>query len=354
MAGNGEIYLTEEEKQSIVLVSGDAHPQLSQDIADSMGVELYPIDIGRHSNSEPYAHFPESIRKKDVFIIQPHAGKHPDQPDLSVADDLMMSLEMIDAAVGAEAKSVNLVAPGLAGSRQDRESQPGETVSSALVIRMIKAAGEDIMPYLKLFTVDVHSPQAIAWWRTTEHLTAVDELSRAMRPGIVGRRSDYRLVPADNGRSAMADNYIKENNLGYLEIAYLPGKKRDPHDHSVTHARVRGVKGKKIYLIDDMFDTGGTLKSGVTQLKEDGAESITAAATHGWLSDPALEIMLELLEEKLVNQFYITNTLPTAQAEAALKDGIIVVNIADMVSEALMRKIKGLSISEQFDSRNYT
>ena len=84
-------------KKKLMLYSGDAHPELSLEIAERLGVELGETNLRHFANGEMHCRYGESIRGADVFIIQTHGG-------MPVNDALMQQLIMIDAAKRAPAR----------------------------------------------------------------------------------------------------------------------------------------------------------------------------------------------------------------------------------------------------------
>src|ERR1700755_1813959 len=232
----------------LMLFSGRANPELASRIVDKLGVDLGPVTLKTFSNGEVYCRYEESIRGADVFIVQPTCGNP--QTGVSANDALMELLIMIDAAVGASAHRVIAVTPWFGYSRQDKKSSPREPISARLVAHMLEAAGAD-----RVLTMDLHAGQVQGFFtKPVDHMTAMFILTQYFSDQQL---EDLVVVSPDAGRVKLAKKFA--DKVG-AELAIL--NKERPAQQVAEIAYVIGdVKGKTALLVDDMIDTGGTLKA---------------------------------------------------------------------------------------------
>src|SRR5271165_6556958 len=276
-------------RRRLDLVSGRSHPELAQEIASQLGVDLGEANLREFANGEIHCRFDSSIRGSDVFIVQTHCGP--------VNDSLMEHLIMIDAAKRASAKRITAVCPYYGYSRQDRKATGREPITAKLVADLLTAAGAD-----RVVSVDLHSGQIQGFVNLPfDHLIAAPVLEDYLRSRISG---DVVVVAPDAGRVKVAERYSQRLGAD-LALVY---KRRPRGSHNQVEARhvVGDVEGRHCVLIDDMIDTAGTICAGAELLAEAGAADIWAMATHPVLSDPALE----RLEKAPISRVVVTDTLP--------------------------------------------
>ena len=318
-------------KKRLELYAGDAHPELAQEIADHLGVQLGEPNLRQFANGEMHCRYGESIRGSDVFIIQTHGG-------MPVNDALMQQLIMIDAAKRASAKRITAVAPYYGYSRQDRKAEGREPITAKLVADMLTSAGAD-----RVVSVDLHSGQIQGFLdKPFDHLTALPILIECCRSAAAPE--DLVIVSPDAGGVKAAKRLA--NHLG-ADLAFV-NKVRPKGVANVVEASnvIGSVDGKHCILLDDMIDTGGTLVAAADLLKSEGATAVWAMATHGVLSDPATERLKNSVIEKVV----ITNTLPLPSEKRI--DKIEVLSIAPLVANAIAAVFADESVSEIFGGEN--
>ena len=286
----GELPITTEFK----LYSGSGNPQLAQEIADILGVELNGLKLEKFANGELYARFEESVRGDDVFVIQSMAGQN-------VNDLLMELLIIIDAAKRASARSVTAVIPHYAYARQDRKAAPREPITARLVANLLEAAGVD-----HVITLDLHQNQIQGFFDiAVTHLTALYLF------GEYFKKKDFDwnntvVVSPDVGRAKAAKRL--SDYLGCsLAIAH---KGRPKHNMAEVMAVIGDIEGKTCIINDDMIDTGGTLVGSINELKKMGAGDIYVCATHGIFSGAAIE----RLQNAPIVECVVTDAIPCAVA----------------------------------------
>lgn len=332
------------QRESLFIGTGETHPELAAGIAECMGLELGPIELRTHPNTEQYIRYEESVREKHVILIQPHApvnGK-------SVADSLHQHLEMIFAARLASAAQITAVPINLAGARQDRKARGRESPSVALNLRAMQLAGAS-----RIVTVDLHSPQSqLIFDGPFDHLTAQPLLRKAVKRHMKGAPEDYVMVSPDTGHSKASELHARALGIGLINMTKI----RDPKDPTTIirpdkDTGIEEVDGRTCIIIDDLLDTAGTLVSAAEVLHSSGAKRILTAATHGWFSPPALE----RIEDSPIDKIIVSDSLPSAQAaHAELADRIEIVQLKGMIGSALTRIVEGSSVSEIFNNENYS
>jgi ribose-phosphate pyrophosphokinase len=316
-------------RRRLELVSGRSHPELAQEIAANLGVRLGEANLREFANGEIHCRYDESLRGSDVFIVQTHCGP--------VNDTLMEQLIMIDAAKRASAKRITAVCPYYAYSRQDRKATGREPITAKLVADLLSVAGVD-----RVVSVDLHSGQIQGFFdKPFDHLTAmpvlVEELKRA-------RATELVVVSPDAGRVKVAERFSQ--HLG-ADLAFV--HKRRPRNASnlVQALDVVGeVQGRCCVLVDDMIDTAGTVCAAAELLVERGASDVWAMATHGLLSDPALE----RLEKSPLSRVVVTNTLPIPLERRIEK--LEILSVAKLIADAIDAVFEDSSVSEIFGGDN--
>jgi ribose-phosphate pyrophosphokinase len=274
-------------KNRLHVVSGRANPALAQDIAHHLGVELGETNLGNFANGEIHCRFGESVRGMDVFIVQSHGAT----AEMSINDALMEHLIMVDAARRASAKRITAVMPFYGYGRQDRKAEGREPITAKLVANMFAAAGAN-----RLMSLDLHSGQIQGFFDPPfDHLVAMPVLVDHLQ---IHLGEDLVVVSPDAGRVKVAERYA---NALHADLAIVHKRRVRGAKNSVEAKEVVGeVKGRTCVLIDDMIDTGGTIVAAAEVLMERGARDVYAAATHGVLSDPAVDRVKNSVITKLV------------------------------------------------------
>ena len=321
-----------QEKKRLHLISGRAHPELADEVAQVLGVRLLDANQAEFANGEIYCRFAESIRGSDVFIMQTHAGTD----SMSVNDAIFEHLIMVDAAKRASAQSVSVVAPFWGYARQDRKATGREPITAKLMANAFKAAGAD-----RLLSVDLHSNQIQGFFDGPwDHLVAQPVIIEA----LAEYADDLVIVSPDAGRVKVAERYA---NALAADVAFVH-KRRVKGQHNTVEAKevIGDVAGRVCVLIDDMIDTGGTICAAAELLKDQGAASVVAATTHGLFSGPAIDRIKNSPIERLV----VTNTLPIPpEKQLEIFD---VVSIAPLVAKAVRAVFEYESVSQIFGGAN--
>jgi ribose-phosphate pyrophosphokinase len=316
-------------KKRLQLFAGRSHPGLARDIAAHLGVELGEANLSQFANGEIHCRFGESIRGSDAFIIQTHCGP--------VNDSIMEQLIMIDAAKRASAKRITAVCPFYGYSRQDRKAAGREPITAKLVANMLMTAGVD-----RVVSVDLHSGQIQGFFDVpVDHLTAMpvltDYVSAHLGDNVV-------IVSPDAGRVKVAERFAQ--NV-HADLAIIHKRRVRGRANSVEALQVVGdVAGRVCVLVDDMIDTAGTICAAADQLLAHGASEVYAMATHGVLSDPALD----RLKNSRLSKVVITDTLPLDDDRRI--DKIEVLSVAGIIADALDAVFEDSSVSDIFGGDN--
>jgi ribose-phosphate pyrophosphokinase len=307
------------------LISGTAHPALSEGIAKYLETKLTDVSVSAFPDGETYVKINENIRGQDVFIIQPTCPP--------TNHNLMEMLILVDAARRASAERITAVLPFFGYARQDRKDQPRVPITAKLVANLISAAGVD-----RVLTMDLHAAQIQGFFDIpVDHLYAKPVLLehlRAARGGVDS--SNLTVVSPDVGGVKMARSYAKA--LG-AELAIVA-------KHRVTATKVEAmsvigtVEGRDVLLVDDMTETAGTLCAAAEILKANGAIRVFAGVTHAVLGD----LGCERIRNSAIDEVITTDSTP-----GGCEEKVTEVTVAGLLGEAIRRIHDGKSVSSLFD-----
>ena len=318
-------------KKRLHLITGRAHPELAQEVAELLDVKLLDANLSDFANGEIFCKFAESVRGADVFILQTHANTAA----MSINDAIMEHLIMVDAAERASAKRTTVVAPFYGYARQDRKASGREPITAKLIADQFRVAGAS-----RMVSVDLHSNQLQGFFEGPwDHLVAMPVLCDAL-----GKLADDLVVVSpDAGRVKVAERYAQKLDA---DLAIVHKRRLTTKKNAVEAKDIIGeVDGKTCVLIDDMIDTGGTIVAAADLLRERGASKVIAATTHGVFSGTAIE----RLEQSCIEKVVVTNTLPIGRRI----DKMEVVSIAPLIADAIKGIFEDTSVSEIFGGGNF-
>jgi ribose-phosphate pyrophosphokinase len=306
------------------LFAGSAHPQLSKEIAEMLGLPLGQARLRRFPDSEVSFQIDENIRGADVFIVQPTSNP--------VDQHLMELMVMIDAFRRSSASRITAVVPYYGYARQDRKDKPRVPISAKLVANLLSAAGTN-----RVLTMDLHKAQIQGFFDIpVDHLFAapviIDYCSRLNYP-------DLTIVSPDAGGAERARAYAKR--LGG-ELAIVDKRRTEDGTAEVMNV-VGDVQGRTCILQDDIIDTAGTIQKAAQALKDAGAARVLACAVHGVLSGPAID----RIEKSPLDQLIVTNTIPLSEAGRHCKK-IVVLSVARLLGQAIRNIHEETSVSSLF------
>lgn len=309
-----------QDNKSFKVFSGTNSRYLAEKICKSLGCELGNLTITKFSDGEFEVCFEESIRGVDVFLVQ---STFPN------ADNLMELLLMVDAAKRASARSIVAVVPYFGWARQDRKSKPRVSIAAKLVADILSVAG-----ITRLITMDLHADQEQGFFNSpVDHLFA----STIMLPYIQKLNLENLIIAApDVGGSKRASAYAKYLNCPLV----LCNKTRARANEIATMQVIGDVEGADVVLLDDMVDTAGTITKAANLMKEKGARSVRAIASHCIMSGPANERVQDSALEEIV----FTDSIPYYGNCSKVKQ----ICVADMFAETIRRIESNESISSQY------
>ncbi|MBY6680994.1 ribose-phosphate diphosphokinase [Rhodococcus sp. BP-149] len=315
-------------QKNLMLFSGRAHPELAEQVAKELGIEVTPQTARDFANGEIFVRFEESVRGSDAFVLQSHP--------FPLNTWLMEQLIMIDALKRGSAKRITAILPFYPYARQDKKHRGREPISARLVADLLKTAGAD-----RIITVDLHTDQIQGFFDgPVDHMHAHSQLADHIREGY--NLEHITVVSPDSGRVRVAEKWA--DSLGGAPLAFIH-KTRDPLvPNQVKSNRVVGdVEGRTCILIDDMIDTGGTIAGAVKVLEEAGAGDVVIAATHGVLSHPAAERLASCGAKEVV----VTNTLPISDDK--LFPSLTVLSIAPLLGKTIREVFENGSVTSLFN-----
>ena len=308
------------------ILAGSASQSFGQKVAESFGGELVPVKTTRFSDGEFTVSIEETIRGKEVAIVQ---------STFPPTDNLMELLLLVDAAKRASAKRITVVAPFYPYARQDKKGRGREPISARLVADLFKAAGAD-----RIMSVDLHAAQIQGFFDgPVDHLFAMPVLLEHFQKQL--DPTTLTVVSPDMGRVRVAD--IWSDKLG-APLAIIH-KRRDPKvpNQVSVHEIVGEVEGRVCLLVDDLIDTGRTIAKAAEALKANGATGVVVAATHAVFSDPAVEV----LQSDFIDQVVVTDTLPLSADKHW--DRLTVLPIAPLLARAIREVFEDGSVTSMFD-----
>lgn len=307
--------------QDYKIFTGTAHPEFSQRVARELGIELSKAEVTRFSDGEIGIRICESVRGKDVFVIQSTCAP--------ANDNLMELLIMTDALKRSSAKSINVITPYFGYARQDRKAAPRVPISAKLVADLLQRAG-----ITRLVAMDLHAGQIQGFFDIP-----VDNLygSIVFKEHIVAKKFKNPIVASpDIGGVARARYFAK---LLGLDIVIID-KRREKANESEVMNVIGNVEGKDVLLVDDMIDTAGTMVKAASAFKTKGATSVTALGTHAVFSGPAYQ----RIQESEIDEVIVTDTIPLKQACEKIK----ILSVAPLFAEVIKRINKDESVNSLF------
>ena len=313
-----------EDGKKLKIFTGNANPALAKEICDYLGLPLGEAFVGRFNNGEVQIMIDESVRGKDVFIIQP--TRYP------VNDNLMELMVMADALKRASARHITAVVPYYGYARQDRKTRGREPITAKLVANLMQTSG-----ITRLVTIDLHAGQIQGFFDVpVDHLYGASILAKYINEKNL---EDVIVVSPDLGGVTRARDLA--DRIG-APIAIIEKKRPEPGVAKVMNL-IGDVKGKNCIIVDDIVDTAGSLVEGAKALKEFGAKSVMAAVTHAVLTDPASE----RIANSNIKELIVTNTMPLP--ENCKLDNVTQLSVAPLLGEAIMRIFHEVSVSNLFD-----
>ncbi|NLL07098.1 MAG: ribose-phosphate pyrophosphokinase [Clostridiaceae bacterium] len=311
--------------KDIKIFAGNSNRALAEEIAERIGLPLGLAKVGKFSDGESAIHIEEVVRGSDVFIIQSTCPP--------TNDNLVELLIIIDALKRASAGRITAVMPYFGYARQDRKAKARDPISAKLVANLITTAGAD-----RILTMDLHAPQLQGFFDIpVDHLIGVPILANYFREKFQDT-SDVVVVSPDVGSVSRSRKFAE-----WLEVPLAIIDKRRPKANVSEIMNIIGdVNNKRVVLVDDLIDTGGTILNAVNALVEIGAKEVYACCTHGVLSGSALE----RIDASPMKEIVTLNTIPVQQDKKISKR--VSLSVAPVFAEAIERIYGDISISTLF------
>ncbi len=303
------------------IFTGSSHPTLAENIARELKANLGKVTLKKFSCGEHYVRYEESVRGKDVYIVQ-SCTKETDE-------DLMELFLMCQAAKLSFASRVHVILPHFGYARQDRVAEPREPISAKLIATLLEAAGAD-----HVITLDLHSDQIQGFFSIpVDALNARSVLSEYIASKNI---ANPVIVSTDEGGAKNAKKFADALGADFAIIH----KSRPQHQEVEVVEVVGEIEGKNCIILDDMIDTAGSLTSAKKALIARGAnKDVYAVATHAIFSGPAVERMKEANFAEVI----VTDSIPT---DPKLFPGLTIVPIAPLLARVIEHVEKGESVTD--------
>ncbi len=304
------------------ILAGSASTYMGEGVAAAMDTTLGNVILQRFSDGEFQPSIEETVRGKDVIIVQ---------STFPPTDNLFELLLLIDAAKRASAKRIIAVMPYFGFARQDRKDKPRVAIGAKLVANLLTAAGVN-----RVITMDLHAEQIQGFFEVpVDHLYAstifIPHLEAMNIPDLV-------IAAPDTGGTKRANAYAKILGVD-LAICYKQRKVANKVDSMTV---IGDVQGKNVVLIDDMVDTAGTLCKAAEMMLENGALSVRAICTHAVLSGQAYE----RIENSVLKELIVTDSIPLKEGVPTSK--IQVLGVSKLFADVLHNLLENKSISSHF------
>src|SRR3954451_15989604 len=304
---------------------GNANPELARKIARWLGTECGKIEVFEFANENIFVKIEDNAREKDIFLVQPTC--HP------VNKSIMELLIMIDAFKRASAGRITAVIPYYAYGRSDKKDQPRVPITARLIADMITVAGAD-----RVLTMDLHQGQIQGFFNIpVDELTAVHMLSNY----FLHKHLEDTVVVTDLGFAKRARAFAEALDA---PLAVIEKRRIGNLDRAELMNVIGEVRGKRAIIVDDEIDTAGTLIEVVRALEREGVTEMYACATHGVLSDPAVD----RIRDSSLREVVLTDSIPQTPAKHLSK--ITTLSVAPLIGEAIKRIHRGESVGALFSS----
>jgi len=311
-------------KTSICIFTGNSNRQLASSICEILNMDQGQAEVKKFSDGETSVEINESIRGKDIFIVQSTCSP--------TNEHLMELLVMLDAVKRASARRITVVMPYFGYARQDRKASPRTPITAKLVADLLTTAGAD-----RILTMELHAGQIQGFFDIpVDNLYAKPVMLHYIQERFI---NDLCVVSPDAGGVERARAFAKPLKA---ELAIIDKKRERANESDVMHI-IGDVRGKVCLVIDDMVDTAGTMCNGAVALMEAGAQKVVACCTHPVLSGPAIS----RVEASPIEELVVSDTIPL-KGEASICKKITVLSVAPLLAEAIKRIYDDSSVSELF------
>ncbi len=309
-----------------VFACSDSAEKFTNEVCNYLKIDEGKINRMKFKNDNNFIQILESVRDKDVFLIQ--------TTEPPVNERIMELLITIDAVKRASSKRITVVLPYYIYSRSDKKDQPRIPVTAKLFAQLIESAGAD-----RVLTCDLHNKAIQAYFNINcDVLTGESLLEKYFDLKDI---DDKVVVATDAGSSKKAYKYAKHFNC---PIALVDKRRDGNDDRAISNSVIGDIKGKNALIFDDEVDTAGSIIETINVVKKFGAKDIYVGCTHGILSGPAID----RIKQSELKELVMTNTVPLTKEKQI--DKITVVSISELFAEAIKRIHEETSIGELFET----
>ena len=311
--------------KNMKIFSGNSNPSFAKAVAKNVGTTLGEMSISRFADGEVLVEIKESVRGSHIFLIQSTCPP--------VNENYMELFIILDALKRSSVEEISLVMPYYGYARQDRKSSPRAPISAKCMADLCSQAGAN-----RLLVVDLHSPEIQGFFDSpVDNLFAVPTLAEAWLKDH--KDKDIVCVSPDAGGMERVRSFAKRVQGPIAMI----DKRRVESNKAKAFNLVGDVKGKTAIIVDDMIDTAGTLCEATDKILASGAKEVMVLATHGVLSEPAVQ----RIEKSQIKEVFLTDTIPLSEKTQKCKK-IKVISLAPLVGEAIKRIFNKNSVSTLF------
>lgn len=309
---------------SLRIFSGSSHRELASEIAEYLGCPLCPSYTSRFSNDNLFVQLGESVRGKEVVVIQSFAPP--------VSDHMFELMMMLDAARSASAHTIHAVIPYYSYARSDKKDEPRISITGRLIADLLATSGAN-----HIMTMTLHSPQVHGFFSLpTDHLTSQPVFVNHFRTRDL---SNTVVVAPDIGHAKRAARLARQ-----LGVGVAAGDKERVADDQVRISGIIGdITGKDVIVFDDEIATGGSILALVDQLRAQRVRNITLASTHGVFSGQCIARLSAVPE---IEEIVVTNTVPIPPEKRL--PNMTILSVAPIFGEAIRRNIAGQSVGSLF------
>jgi ribose-phosphate pyrophosphokinase len=335
-----------EDKSRFVVFSGNSHPALAQGICNHLEIQLGKCEVRYFGNTEARPLIDESVRNKDVYIIQTGSSDYSEESfqkfkvNRNVNDHIQETLLLMDACKRSGCGNITLIVPCYPYARQDKKDKPRACISAKVVAKQFETFGLH-----RIVCVELHNSCIQGYFDgCCDNLYTSDSMVEELKR--VYDVNDLVIISPDEGGVKRAS--IVAAKLGRPILTIRKNRDYDTENKVVASTLLGDsdeLKGKIAVIVDDMLDTGGTVVKTVSLLKEEGASGVSVIVTHGILSNPAIE---RINSEPSLLKVFVSNTLPQFHNTQKCPK-LEVYNIDSMLAEVVRRLVKGKSISEMYE-----
>ncbi len=333
--------------KNVRIIGGSSNPKLVADVSKLLKKKPIGNVFEYFANTEFRPRIPESVRNKDIFILQTGGYTNKDDGDFRTANDYLMETYILAKTLRrSDAKTVNLIAPFFPYSREDKKDNARGAISAKDVADLFEMA-----KISRVITFDLHAPQIQGFFNVPcDNLYTTYEIKKYLDKNVFKNKGSYKdkfvLVAPDEGALKRIKEFAGLFKLPFLVLS----KERDYSKKNTVNKTVligdrKYLKGRTAIIIDDMIDTFGTVNKATGVLKEKGAKDLIICATHGIFSNKALDL---INNNDFIKMVLVSDSIPQGLHKKACKK-LRVFSIAPIISDIVKRIVAGKSISQMFN-----